>query len=92
MDPLRIVVRVVFAYVLLLILLRLAGKRTIHHASAFDFVLALVIGDLVDNAIWAEVPLPEFAVAATTLLLAQIVVTKISSPRGRASSSPSSSS
>lgn len=88
MDPLRIVLRVGFAYVLLLVLLRLAGKRAIHHASAFDFVLALVIGDLVDNAIWAEVPLSEFAVAAVTLLVAQLVVRKLNSPRGRASSSP----
>jgi uncharacterized membrane protein YcaP (DUF421 family) len=79
MDPLRIVLRALFAYVVLLVLLRLAGKRTVHHASAFDFVLAIAIGDLVDNAIWAEVPLVEFCVAATTLLLAQIGVTRFSS-------------
>lgn len=81
MDPLRIVIRVLFAYVLLLVLLRLAGKRAIRHGSAFDFVLALVIGDLVDNAIWAEVPLAEFAVAATTLLLAHLVTARSSHAR-----------
>jgi hypothetical protein len=33
---------------------RLDGKRGIGEASAFDFVLALMLGDLVNDALWAE--------------------------------------
>jgi uncharacterized membrane protein YcaP (DUF421 family) len=65
--------RCLVAYLLLLILLRLAGKRTIRQATAFDFVLALTVGDLVDDAIWAEVPVAQFAVATMTLLLARLM-------------------
>jgi uncharacterized membrane protein YcaP (DUF421 family) len=75
MDPFRIAVRALAAYVFLLILLRIAGKRAIRHGSPFDFVLALVIGDLVDNAIWAEVPMLQFVVAASTLVLMKLVLT-----------------
>ena len=47
------------AYVALLILVRVTGKQSIRHGTTFQFVIALVIGDMVDNAIWAEVSLPE---------------------------------
>ena len=72
MDPFRIAVRALTAFFFLLALLRLSGKRTIRHGSAFDFVLALIVGDLVDDAIWGEVPLSQFFVAAATLLLVKI--------------------
>ena len=75
MDPLRIAVRCVAAYVFLLALLRLAGKRTIQQGTTFDFVLALILGDLVDNAVWAEVPLANFMVAAATMVLMKLVMT-----------------
>jgi len=68
MDPLRIVVRVAFAYAVLLVLMRLAGKRAVKQASPFDFTVALVLGDLVDDLVWAEVNASAF-VAATGMLL-----------------------
>jgi len=72
MDPQHVAVRAIATYLFLLILLRAAGKGAIRHASTFDFVLALVIGDLVDDAVWAEVPFIQFGVAATTLLLTKL--------------------
>jgi uncharacterized membrane protein YcaP (DUF421 family) len=75
MDPLRIAIRCVLAYVFLLVLLRLASKQTLRQGTTFDFVLALVLGDLIDDALWAEVPIAQFVVATTTLVLLKLVAT-----------------
>ena len=72
MDPLRVAVRAALAYVFLLALLRLSGKPRLNRATPFDFVLALILGDLVDDALWADVPFAQFIVAATTLLIAKL--------------------
>ena len=75
MDPFRIGLRSLAAYLILLCLLRVAGKRTVKQGSPFDFVLALIVGDLIDDAIWAEVPLAQFVVASATLLLMKLLMT-----------------
>ena len=67
MDPLRIVIRILFAYVILLVLVRLGGKTLVKHASPFDFTVALILGDLIDDMVWAEVAASTFVVAAGTL-------------------------
>ena len=72
MDPLRIAVRALFAFVLLHALLRFSGKRFVAEATGFDFVLALVLGDIVDDLLWAEVGAAQFTVAAGTLVLARL--------------------
>jgi uncharacterized membrane protein YcaP (DUF421 family) len=74
MDPLRIVVRVVFAYVLLLVLVRLGGKRLVKQASPFDFTLALIIGDMVDDLLWGEVDGSIFVTAVGVLFLIHAAV------------------
>ena len=74
MDLWRIAVRALVAYVYLLILVRGSGKRVIAQATAFDFVVALLLGDLVDDALWAEVPMAKFAVGAATIVLADVLV------------------
>jgi uncharacterized membrane protein YcaP (DUF421 family) len=71
MDPLRIVIRVVFAYVVMLVFVRLSGKRTVSAGTPFDFALAVIIGDMFDDALWAEVAASEFIVAAGTLFVIQ---------------------
>jgi uncharacterized membrane protein YcaP (DUF421 family) len=71
MELYKILLRVVFAYIFILILLRLSGKRGIAQAASFDLVLALILGDLFDDLFWAEVPASQFVVAAGTLLLLQ---------------------
>lgn len=60
----HIAVRAAFAFLTLLALLRVSGKRTIGKGTAFDFVLALVIGDLFDDLLWADVPASQFAVGS----------------------------
>ena len=69
MDPLRIIVRCVFAYVVLLLFIRLSGKRSVKHASTFDFVLALIMGDMIDDFLWAEVAASTFVLASGVLML-----------------------
>jgi uncharacterized membrane protein YcaP (DUF421 family) len=86
MDPFRIGIRAALAYIFLLALLRLAGKATIYQGTPFDFVLALVLGDIVDDALWSEVPMAQFVVAATSLVLMKLAVsfrTRYAVARGR---------
>jgi uncharacterized membrane protein YcaP (DUF421 family) len=73
MELSKILLRVVFAYIFILILLHISGKREVKHATSFDFVLALILGDLFDDLFWAEVPASQFVVAAGTLVFLQIV-------------------
>jgi uncharacterized membrane protein YcaP (DUF421 family) len=75
MDPLRIAIRAVAAFLFLLALLRLSGKRTIYQGSAFDFVLALILGDMIDNAIFNEVPFAVFATGSLTLVGTKLLIT-----------------
>jgi uncharacterized membrane protein YcaP (DUF421 family) len=74
MELSKILLRVVFAYIFILILLRLSGKREVAQATGFDFVLALILGDLFDDLFWAEVPASQFVVAAGTLVFLQAVI------------------
>jgi uncharacterized membrane protein YcaP (DUF421 family) len=60
-------IRALTAYVLLLILLRISGKRLLAEATGMQFVLAIIIGDLSDDAVLGEVPFAQFAAAAITL-------------------------
>lgn len=75
MTIVSLAIRCLATWGFLLLLLRLAGKRTVRQGSTFDFVFALVVGDLVDNAIWAEVPFMQFVVAAGTLIGAKLMLT-----------------
>jgi uncharacterized membrane protein YcaP (DUF421 family) len=67
MDPLRIVARVAVAFVVLLLFVRLSGKRTVRQGNAFDFTVSLIIGDMIDDMLWAEVNVAEFIVGAGVL-------------------------
>jgi uncharacterized membrane protein YcaP (DUF421 family) len=73
-EAYRIALRAVFAYGVLLALLRAAGKRTVAQGTAFDFVLALILGDMVDDLLWAEVPAARFTIAVGTLTLIHTLV------------------
>lgn len=74
MSLFGIAVRSLFAYVFLLVLLRASGKRLLAEATGMQFVLAIVIGDLVDDALFATVPFAQFVVAAGTLALLQLTI------------------
>jgi uncharacterized membrane protein YcaP (DUF421 family) len=70
----RIAIRALFFYLVLLGLIRLSGKRTVAEGTAFDFVLALILGDVVDDALWAEVAAAHFVAAAGTLATVHLLV------------------
>jgi uncharacterized membrane protein YcaP (DUF421 family) len=74
MELHKIAIRALFAYVVLLALMRFSGKRVVSEAGARDFVIALIIGDLIDDLLWAEVGAAEFAVAAGGIVLAGLAV------------------
>jgi uncharacterized membrane protein YcaP (DUF421 family) len=74
MDPLGIAARVLVSYTVLLGLVRASGKRSVRHGTPFDFVIALIVGDMVDDAIWAEVELSRFLVGVVTLFATHWVV------------------
>ena len=75
MDLGRIAVRALVAYVYLLFVTRASGKRVVHQATPIDFMVALIVGDLVDDVVWAEVSVAKFAVAAGTIVLLDVLVT-----------------
>lgn len=75
MDPLRLIVRVVFAYVFAQALIRASGKRTVKQGDPQSFVLAVILGDLFDDLFWAEVPAAQFVIASGTLVLMHVMAT-----------------
>jgi uncharacterized membrane protein YcaP (DUF421 family) len=75
MDLASIAIRGLATYLFLLALLRLAGKRAVRQGTPFDFVLALILGDLIDDAIWSEVPMSQFVVAAGMLIVLKLLAT-----------------
>jgi len=74
MEILGVVVRVTFTYLFLLIILRLAGKRTIREGTPFDLVVALILGDFPDDVIWGEVPVAQGIVAIGSIMTLHLVV------------------
>jgi uncharacterized membrane protein YcaP (DUF421 family) len=54
-------------------MVRLSGKRLMSHASAFDFVLSLIAGDLVDDLMFAEVPVLQFLTGISVLLACEVL-------------------
>lgn len=74
MDLVGIVVRITITYVFLLIILRLAGKRTIREGTPFDLVVALILGDFPDDVIWGEVPVAQGIVAIGSIMTLHLMV------------------
>lgn len=78
------VLRVALVYLFLMALFRLAGRRTLADVSPFDFVLLLIISELVQQAIVADDPsLTNAAILCSTLVALDITLTllKQRSPR-----------
>jgi uncharacterized membrane protein YcaP (DUF421 family) len=49
--------RATIIYVVLLVVVRLLGKRTVGGTTAFDFMVALILSEVVDEPIYGDVPL-----------------------------------
>lgn len=79
MELHRIAIRAFFVYLILLGLIRASGKRTLAQATPFDFVLTLILGDMIDDALWAEVPITRFIAGAGGLLVMHLLVSWVSS-------------
>jgi uncharacterized membrane protein YcaP (DUF421 family) len=70
MDPSELLLtsaRAVAVYALILIVIRLLGKRTVGNFSAFDLLIALMLGELVDEIIYGDVRFLQGTVAIVTL-------------------------
>jgi uncharacterized membrane protein YcaP (DUF421 family) len=74
MELHHIAIRALFVYLVLLGLIRVSGKRAAAQATPFDFVLALILGDVIDDGLWAEVSAAQFVVAAGTLAIVHLLV------------------
>jgi hypothetical protein len=73
-EALRVAVRAFVAFAIFLAIVRVSGKRPVHDGTTFDFVFSILLGDVVADAIWGEVPMSQFAVAAATLVGMQLTV------------------
>ena len=74
MDPLRLVVRTAFAFAFIFVLLRISGERTVKQGDTTSFVVALVIGDMFDDLIWAEIAALQFVISVGTLVFLHLLV------------------
>jgi uncharacterized membrane protein YcaP (DUF421 family) len=59
--------RAVGVYALMLVVVRLLGKRTIGNFSAFDLLVALMLGEVVDELIYGDVGLAQGVVAILSI-------------------------
>lgn len=73
MDLGRIIVRVIVAYVYLLVMTRLSGKRAVSQATPIDCLVALIIGDLIDDVLWAEVSVAKFGAGVASITFCEVV-------------------
>lgn len=78
-DIARTVIVAVLAYVALVLLLRISGKRTLSKMNAFDLIMTVALGSTLATAILSkEVALAEGVTAFAMLVLLQFVVTWLS--------------
>jgi uncharacterized membrane protein YcaP (DUF421 family) len=70
MDPQELfhtALRALLVYTLMLAVIRVLGKRTIGNFSAFDLLVALMLGEVVDEIIYGDVSLAQGFVAIFVL-------------------------
>lgn len=75
---LRVATTTVLAYILVVILLRISGKRTLAKMNAFDFIVTIALGSIVGSVILNKtIPLIEGLTAIGLLVLLQYIITFI---------------
>lgn len=70
MDPQELLMtaaRAVGVYVLMLVVIRALGKRTVGNFSAFDLLVALMLGEIVDEIIYGDVRFIQGTVAIVAI-------------------------
>lgn len=63
------VLRAVAVYLILMLLFRLSGKRTLSQVTTFDFVLLLVVGEATQQALLGE----DFSVVHAAVVIATLI-------------------
>jgi uncharacterized membrane protein YcaP (DUF421 family) len=63
--------RAAAVYALMLVVIRLSGKRTIGNFSAFDLLVALMLGEVVDEIIYGDVTFAQGAIAIMAVAVLQ---------------------
>jgi uncharacterized membrane protein YcaP (DUF421 family) len=86
MDPQELLLtsaRAVAVYALMLIVIRALGKRTVGNFSAFDLLVALMLGEVVDEIIYGDVRFLQGTIAIVTiagLTFADSILSYVSQP------------
>jgi uncharacterized membrane protein YcaP (DUF421 family) len=63
--------RAAAVYALMLVVIRLSGKRTVGNFSAFDLLVALMLGEVVDEVIYGDVTFAQGAISILTVAVLQ---------------------
>lgn len=74
MDPHELMMtalRALGVYFLMLVVIRVLGKRTVGNFSAFDLLVALMLGEVVDEIIYGDVSIAQGLVAIGVVAAAQ---------------------
>ncbi|WP_412049682.1 DUF421 domain-containing protein [Hoeflea sp. Naph1] len=75
----RIVLTGLLAYPVLILMLRISGKRTLSKFNAFDFIVTICLGSMLSSIIITKsVPLVEGVVALVLLIILQFAITWLS--------------
>jgi uncharacterized membrane protein YcaP (DUF421 family) len=65
--------RASFIYFFLLLVVRILGKREIGNTSAFDLIVALILGEVVDEVIYGDVTIWQGVVAISVVAIWHLV-------------------
>src|SRR5215204_1016118 len=65
-------------YALLLVVIRVLGKREVGNFTAFDLLVALMLGEVVDEIIYGDVEFAQGAVAIGAIALMQYLTSWLS--------------
>lgn len=72
----RVIVSTFIAYIVIIIILRISGKRTLAKMNAFDFVVTIALGSILGAVILNNsIPLAEGLLAACLLIFLQYCIT-----------------
>lgn len=76
---LRVFIASLFAYSMLIVLLRVSGKRTLSKWNVFDFVVTIALGSILASVILSkDVVIAEGVLASALLITFQFVITWLS--------------
>ena len=70
--------RGLLVYIVMLVVIRLLGKRTVGNFTAFDLLVALMLGEVVDEIIYGDVTIAQGMVAIVVVAAAKYVTAWLS--------------